>query len=117
MKRLIPALIIFVLVIAVCLWAHTHVDRACQETLSDIEKFRNHTITGAKLEENWKERKENMELFVNHNFLDKISVYIGQLTVASFDETSLELNAVYKNIESVLSLIKAEQKLGLHSFY
>ncbi len=117
MKRLIPALIIIVLVIAVCFWAQIHVDNACRETLIDIENFRNKTITGAQLEEKWQEQKENMSLFVNHGFLDKISVYIGQLTVAATDETSLELNAVYKNIESVLSLIKAEQKFGLHSFY
>ena len=63
------------------------------------------------------EQKENMSLFVNHGFLDKISIYIGQLTVASSNDTSPELNAVYKNIESVLVLIKAEQKFGLHSFY
>lgn len=117
MKRLIPALIIFILVIIVCFWAHIHVDNACTETLNDIEQFRNQKITGAQLEYKWQERKENMSLFVNHGFLDKISIYIGQLTVATTDNTSLELNAVYKNIESVLSLIKAEQKFGLHSFY
>lgn len=117
MKRLIPASIIFILVIVICIWAHIYVDRACADTIKDIESFYNKNITAATLEKNWQERKENMALFVNHGFLDKISVYIGQLTVLPTDEVKPELNAVYKNIESVLSLIKAEQKLALHSFY
>ncbi len=57
-----------------------------------------------------------MSLFVNHGFLDKISIYIGQLTV--FTDSNLPENqAVYKNIESVLALIKAEHRFGMHSFY
>ena len=116
MKRLIPASIIFILVIVICIWAHIYVDRACADTIKDIESFYNKNITATTLEKNWQERKENMALFVNHNFLDKLSVYIGQLTVMHTNELP-EQNTVYKNIESVLSLIKAEQKFALHSFY
>ena len=117
MKRLIPASIVFTLVIALCFWAHTYINHACQETLDDIENFYNQSITSSELEKNWQERKENMALFVNHGFLDKISVYIGQLTVAKNDSSSHEINVVYKNIKSVLSLIEEEQKFALHSFY
>ncbi len=116
MKRLIPAVIILVFIISICVVAHICVDRACEKTLDDIEVFYNGGITADQLENRWKERKEQMALFVNHGFLDKISVYMGQLTLAT-DDNSHELNAVYKNIKSVLSLIKAEQKFALHSFY
>ncbi len=116
MKRLIPAAIILVFIISICVVAHICVDRACEKTLDDIENYYNKTITAPQLENRWKERKEHMALFVNHGFLDKISLYIGQLTLTTNDN-SPELNAVYKNIESVLSLIKAEQKFALHSFY
>ncbi len=117
MKRLIPALIIFILTIALCLGAHIYVDRACDKTIGDIKSYYDNKITASQLENSWKERKENMALFVNHNFLDKISLYIGQLTVTSDNVNSPELNVIYKNIEGVLSLIKAEQKFALHSFY
>lgn len=117
MKRLIPAAIILIFIISVCICAHVFVDRACDQTVNDIEAYYNNKITASTLENSWKERKEQMALFVNHDFLDKISVYIGQLTVSSSNGSSPELNAIYKNIESVLSLIKAEQKFALHSFY
>lgn len=117
MKRLIPAAIILIFIISVCIYAHIYVARACEQTIDDIENYYNKSITAAQLENNWQDRKEQMALFVNHDFLDKISVYMGQLTVASNNGNSPELNVIYKNIESVLSLIKAEQKFALHSFY
>ncbi len=116
MKRLIPAAIILVFIISICICAHICVDRACKKTIDDIENYYNQNITGAQLENNWKERKEQMALFVNHGFLDKISVYIGQLTIDT-NNSLPESYTVYKNIESVISLIKAEQKFALHSFY
>ncbi len=116
MKRLIPAAIILVFIISICICAHICVDRACQKTIDDIENYRNKNITAAQLENSWKKRKEQMALFVNHGFLDKISVYIGQLTIST-DDNSSEFDTIYKNIKSVISLIKAEQKFALHSFY
>ncbi len=117
MKRLIPAGIIFVLVIAVCITAHTFIDRACDKTIVDIEKFYNEEIDAAQLEKIWKDRKEEMSLFVNHEFLDEMSLYIGQLTLSSKEDNIPELDMTYKNINTTLSLIKAEQTLALHSFY
>lgn len=116
MKRLIPAAIILVFVVSICIGAHIYVDRECDRTLNDIKKYRNKDITASELEDIWKERKENMSLFVNHGFLDNLSIYIGRLSIIS-DNDSLESNTACKNIETVLSLIKAEQKFGLHSLY
>ncbi len=117
MKRLIPAIAILVFTITLCSLANIFVDHACDQTLDDIESYYSQHITASELENSWQKRKEQMSLFVNHGFLDKISIYIGQLTVVSNDNTSSETNAIYKNIESVLSLIKEEQKFALHSFY
>ncbi len=116
MKRLIPAAIILVFIISICIGSHICVDHACRKTIDDIENYQNKNITAAQLENSWKKRKEQMSLFVNHGFLDKISVYIGQLTIST-DDNSPEFDTVYKNIESVISLIKAEQEFALHSFY
>ena len=116
MKRLIPAAIILLFIISICIIAHIFLDHACEKTLDDIEHFYNGSITAAQLENRWKERKEQMALFVNHDFLDKISVYVGQLALTT-DDNSPDHNVIYKNIESVLSLIKAEQEFAPHSFY
>lgn len=102
--------------ISICITAYTFVNRTCDNTIKDIELYYNKKISSQQLENNWKHRKEKMALFVNHGFLDKISVYIGQLTVFT-DNNLPENEAIYKNIESVLSLIKTEQQFGLHSFY
>ncbi len=117
MKRLIPAAVIFIFIIAVCVTAHIFTDCACDKTLSDIEKFYDKKISADELEKAWKDRKEEMSLFVNHSFLDDISVYIGQLTLSNNDDSIPELDMIYKNIESTLNLIKDEQTLALHSFY
>lgn len=89
---------------------------ACEDTLIDIKKYSNQEITSVELENSWKHRKEKMAIFVNHGFLDNISLYIGQLTLAP-DNNAAEFTVAHKNIESMLDLIKAEQKFGLHSFY
>lgn len=117
MKRLIPAAIILILLISVCIGSHIYVDRACEKTLIDINAFQDKKISASTLENFWKERKEQMGIFVNHSFLDKISLYIGQLTLSIEKDNSSEFDTVYKNIETLLELIKAEQKLALHSFY
>ncbi len=117
MKRLIPAGIIFVLVIAICITAHKFIDQSCEKTIVDIERFYNEEISGKELEKIWKDRKEEMSLFVNHEFLDEMSLYIGQLTLSSEEDNIPELDMTYKNINTTLSLIKAEQTLALHSFY
>ncbi len=117
MKRLIPATIILIFVISVCTAAHICIDRACDQTIADIESFYNEEISGKQLEKIWKDRKEKMSLFVNHEFLDEVSVYIGQLTLSSEEDDIPELDMAYKNIKTTLSLIKAEQTLALHSFY
>lgn len=116
MKRLIPAALILTFTVFICIYAHTFVKYACNETLDDIKKYANQEITTAELENSWKSRKEKMAIFVNHNFLDNISLYIGQLSLMPDNQTA-EYTLAYKNIESTLSLIIAEQKFGFHSFY
>ncbi|MBR3968242.1 MAG: DUF4363 family protein [Clostridia bacterium] len=114
MKRLIPAAIILVFIITICFVANIYVNQNCDLTLENIKKYQNNEISSSKLESIWQEQKEKMALFVNHGFLDKITIYIGQL---SAKENKAELDVVYQNIESVIKLIKAEQDFALHSFY
>ena len=113
MKRLIAAAIILVFIISVCAVSHIYVDRACQQTLNDVERYYNQEISADALQKSWSKQKEKMSVFVNHSFLDKISVYIGQLDT----QQSLADDAVYKNIKTLLSLINEEQRLELHRFY
>lgn len=117
MKRLIPAGIILIFIVSLCIFSHLYVDRICEQTLDDINAYYNQIITADTLQNSWQQRKEQMAIFVNHGFLDKISVYIGQLALTTEENNHSASDTVYKNIQTVLSLIKEEQKFELHSFY
>ena len=116
MKRIFPAIVILLFTISLCIYSHSFVDNACNTTLSDINDFRNNYISGDTLERYWVERKEKMSLFVNHSFLDDITISIGQLI--TYDNKNSEyFNHTFKNIQTLLSMIKEEQQFAAHSFY
>lgn len=115
-KRIIPAVIIIVAVISVCAFSHHFVCKSCDQTLNNVNLYRNREIDAETLKSNWKNQKDKLEFFVNHGLLDDISIYIGELTI---EETLNEDDffTTLNNIETSLELIKDEQKLALHSFY
>lgn len=117
MKRLIPASIILISLITICIYSHFYINKICKQTASEIEKYRNQTISASVLQNNWKNRKDKMSIFVNRGFLDEISIYMGQLTVTDTPDDSAAFDATYVNILTVLSMINEEQQFGLHSFY
>ncbi len=117
MKRLIPASIILVLIIVLCFCSHILVDNICDKALNDIDKYYNKTISAQDIQKSWQDKKEKLSLFVNHGFLDEISIYIGQLTVVDTDIKSPDFETIYKNIQTIMYMIKEEQRFAPHSFY
>lgn len=116
MKRLIYATAVLILAITLTVYSHFAVNSATKKTIDDINKFCDQKITSEKLVSNWKQRKENMSAFVNHDFLDQISLYIGQITLGDSSEDENFVTA-YQNIMTLLSMIQDEQRLAPHSFY
>lgn len=116
MKRLIPAAIILAIIITLCVVSYLCIVEICSDTLHDIDQYYNKVISADTLNQNWESNKEKLAVFANHNFLDKITIYIGQLTLSenSKKEKSYE---IYQNIKTILSIIKEEQRPSLHSFY
>ena len=117
MKRLIPATIILVFIITICTIANILVEQNLNQALEDINKFKNKTISAQQLQESWNNKKENLSIFVNHGFLDDISIYIGQLMVSDSDIKSPEFETTYKNIQTIMHAIKEDQRFAPHSFY
>lgn len=115
MKRIIPAIIILIFTISLCICSHVFIDMACNSTTEDIEAFLNDDISANTLESSWQKRKEKMSFFVNHSFLDELSVYIGELTI--YNKSNSYIDHIEKNIQTVLFMIKEEQRLSAHSFY
>lgn len=116
MKRLIPATITLVLIFILCIYSNIFIKRACDNTLEDIKNFQNQTISAKTLQNTWQKRKEKMSFFINHGFLDDISLHIGQLSVENSKNSEYYAH-IYKDIETILSMIKEEQRLSAHSFY
>lgn len=126
MKRLIPASIMIIFIAALCIYSNVYVNRACKQTVTDIEQYYENCFSNSdstietlsqNLENNWKKRKETLELFVNHSFLDKISLYIAQLPVLAQSGNETQFILVCENIKELTEQICEEQKFALHSFY
>ena len=101
--------------ITLCIVSHITVKKECSDTLKIIDEFNNQKITALELESKWQSKKEKMSLFVNHAFLDDLTIYIGQLTLK--DSTYERNQHIYKEITTILSMIQEEQKLTEQSFY
>ena len=117
MKRLIPATLILFIIVLLCISSNVSVKRNCNKLINDIDAYYLKKISANMLQENWQKSKEKMSAFVNHRFLDDISIYIGQLTVADTDIKSPEFETTRKNILTIISMITEEQRFKMHSFY
>lgn len=116
MKRLIPATIVFILLLSLTIYSHFTIDNYCKITSEELKQFSDNTISSKTLTQNWQKRKEKMSAFVNHGFLDEITLYMGQIELGDNVEDE-NFTVAYKNIETLLSMIRDEQRLSAHSFY
>lgn len=117
MKRLIAAIAILVILVSLCLTSNIITKNTCDKLIADVDAFYNQKILSDTLQHNWQRYKENLSIFVNHQFLDDITIYVGQLTISDNDINSPEFTTVRKNILTTVSMIKTEQQFGAHSFY
>ena len=124
MKRLIPASIMIIFIAALCIYSNVYVNRACEQAVTDIEQYYENCFSNSdstietlsqNLENNWKKRNETLELFVNHSFLDKISLYIAQLPVLAQSGNETQFILVCENIKELTEQICEEQKFALHN--
>ncbi len=116
MKRLIAAVIILVFIISICSFSNFYVTRICNQTVGDIDLFLQNGDTKA-LENSWHIKKEKLEIFANHSFLDKISLSIAELPTLTQSGDTTHVMLVCERIKELTEQIKQEQKFGFHSFY
>ena len=126
MKRLIPASIIFLFVLGICICSKLCVNKTSDETLNEIkycyQQLENGNIESAhqlseNIKDNWHKNKEKLELFVNHSFLDKVNLYVYQLPVFIKTNSKNDFLLAYENINTLFEQISEEQKFGMHSFF
>lgn len=102
--------------ISLAFYSHFAVNRYCNDTINDVQNFASNNITSDTLTKSWNKRKNKMSIYVNHDFLDQITMYIGQMILGDNHEDE-NFKTAYKNIETLIKLIREEQKFAAHSFY
>lgn len=115
MKRLIPAAIILICVITVCVASHCYVWRTCDLTVNYVQDYQNQKINADELKNYWNKNKQNLEITVNHKLLDDISIYIDELAVNDLSDDDFIIT--FQNIKTSLQLIKSEYRLAKNNFF
>lgn len=126
MKRLIPACILALVIICSCIVGQIVVKKYCDNVYNDLKECKEQFVSGetstaynlsVEVKENWKGNKAVLSVFVNHNLLDEISQSVMQLPeFAKADGKDTFLGECSK-IQSMLALIKEEQRIRGESFY
>lgn len=116
MKRLIAAAVILVFLISICAYSNTYVTRICNATVDELDRFLQNGDS-EELENSWHKSKEKLELFVNHSYLDKISLSIAELSTLSKSDNTTNIELTCNRIKELTDQIKDEQSFGFHSFY
>ena len=126
MKRIIPACILAVVIISSCIVGQIVVKKYCDGVYNDLKECKEQFVNGeistaynlsVEVKENWTGNKAVLSVFVNHNLLDEISQSVMQLPeFAKTDGKDTFLGECSK-IQSMLTLIKEEQRIRGESFY
>ncbi len=126
MKRLIPACILSVVIICSCILGQITVKKYCNSVYDDIKECKEDFIVGKsesaynnaiKIEKNWRRQKAVLAVFVNHNLLDEISQSVVQLPELAKADGKDTFLGECSEIQSMLTLIKEEQRIRGESFY
>ena len=126
MKRLIPSSILLVILLFVFWWGNNTVKEECYKTKEELKKckyaYNMQDYNGAKesaelLRESWENRKNILELLVNHSALDSISELFSQLPHLATEETNTLSISKISQIEYLLDYIMEHQSLSLESLY
>ncbi len=124
MKRLIPAAIIFAVIIGVFISSYMYVTGICKDTTDLVnecveeykEKGKNET-KAEELEKYWAKKEKVLSIFANHNMVDEIEIEISRLALHSkFDDNTMFFESA-DTIKSKLHQILEDTKITAHSIF
>ena len=126
MKRLIPASIIFAIIITVCIIGNTAVVRGVNEAKSEIEKCRylydNNRFSEAlesalRFKSHWTKSAKSLSAYSNHCPLDDITTLAAILPEAIRQKRDFEVYSTLSQIKAAIKTIRKEQLFTLESLY
>lgn len=124
MKRLIPASIIFVLVIVTYLTSLYYITDSCDKAKSLLENSvqtytRQKTAEkeAKKMEDYWNKKEKVLSVFVNHDRIDDIEKAISLLNVYAKSPDNELFYEYADTVEILLHQIMEDTKITMHSIF
>ncbi len=124
MKRIIPALIILVIVIASYFGSYVYINNVCDTVNEGIEacikEYEEHGTAKADakwLKNYWDEKEKILSFFVNHAMIDEVEMAISNLKLhSSFKENYMFYDAC-DTTKTLLHQIIEDTKISAHSVF
>lgn len=124
MKRLIPASIIFVLVILSYVLSLNYITNRCNRTNELLEESvavykENETAVkeAEKIEKYWQKEEKYLSFFINHDHIDEIEQAISTLNVYAKEKNNILFYEYADTIKVLLHQIMEETKITIHSIF
>lgn len=124
MKRIIPAVIIALVIIASFLGSYYYVNNICdtaynevQKSLEEYKKNGTAEFNSEKLKSFWDEKEKILSFFVNHELIDKIELSISNLHLHSKFENNYMFYEACDTVKILLHQVIEDTKLTTHSVF
>lgn len=124
MKRLIPASIIFVLVILTYLLSLKYITNSCKSTNELLDKAvavykeeNKAEIETKEIKEFWQKEEKILSFFVNHDHIDQIEQAISTLNVYAKEKDNILFYEYADTIKVLLHQIVEETRITTHSIF
>jgi hypothetical protein len=124
MRRLIPASIIFALVILTYFFSTKYITKSCESTTKLLQKSveaykENHTAEKEteKIKKFWQKEEKTLSFFVNHEHIDEIELAISTLNVYAKEKDNVLFYEYADTIKVLLHQIVEETKITTHSIF
>ena len=124
MKRLIPASILFVLVIVTYIASLSYITKSCNTTINMLDdtiktykEEKNAEDNAKNLKKYWEKEEKILSLFINHNHIDEVEQSISSLNVYAKEKDNVIFYEYADKIRVLLHQIIEDTKLSAHSIF
>lgn len=124
MKRLIPAAILFVIVIISYFGSLNYINGVCDKAKEQVSQCETEYRNGGNAEEKvrelqklWDEKEGNLSFFVNHSEIDEVELELASLSVFVKEKENAMFYDHIESLKTLLHQIKEDTSLSTHSIF
>ena len=124
MKRLVPAAILFVIVIISYFGSLNYINGVCDDAKEQVSRCETEYRSGGNAEEKvrdlqklWDEKEGNLSFFVNHGEIDEVELELASLSVFVKEKENAMFYDHIESLKTLLHQIKEDTSLSTHSIF